>query len=161
MIIDTNSIKPGHSVVTQLDGMDAFVDSLPPLEKKVACTAEIDRMSTSLFIQLHFDGLFTQCCSRCLENYAQQVSGDCRVILEERPGFSGPAAEDAAADFYFNDDSTQIDISTFIFDEIMTSLPLKPLCSNECNGVEHVVPKVEARQETCDPRWEALKKLKK
>lgn len=161
MIIDTNSVKPGHSVVYQSISMDAFLDSLPPLEKKVSCTAEIDRMSTAIFVQLHFEGVFTLSCARCLEEYSQSVTGDCRVILEERSGVSGAAREDDTADFYFNDDAMLVDISPYIFDEIMTSIPLMPLCGTECRGVERAESKAEQVQETYDPRWDALKKLKK
>ena len=161
MVIDTNNIKPGHSVVTQTTTLGEFQESLPPLETGVVCTAEIDRMSTALYVQLHFEGTFTLSCARCLKGYSQNVSGDCRVILEEKPGCSGPANDDGTADYYFNDDEATVDISAFVFDEVMTSIPLMPLCSSTCTGIEVKKAKNTQEEEMCDPRWDALKKLKR
>jgi uncharacterized protein len=92
--------------------------------------------------------------------YHQIISGDFMLILQERDGHFGPAKEDETADFYFDPVHSQIDISPFIYDEIMISLPLKPLCKIDCKGIVVNAGKKARRESEYDPRWEALRTLK-
>jgi len=161
MIIDTSSIKEGSTFLEQSTTLDAFMESLPPLIGKIECTAMINRIRMSIFIQLQYRGVLRLQCARCLKDYEQTVSGECRVILEERSGFSGPATEEDTPDFYFDNEHTQVDISASLFDEIMISLPLMPLCSELCRGVDVKRNADIVDSEPYDPRWEALNKLKK
>jgi uncharacterized protein len=161
MILDTNSIKEGHSVIQQLSDLEIVKDDLPPLTEKVACNVIIDRSGATLYIQVEFNGGLELQCARCLSVYRQPISGDFRLILEEREGHHGPAGEDETANYYFDTSHSQVDISSFIYDEIMTSLPIKPLCDIECKGIVlNATEKIQSESES-DPRWDALRKLKK
>jgi uncharacterized protein len=54
-----------------------------------------------------------------------------------------------------------VDISSAVYDEIMTALPLKPLCSEDCRGVEFGGDGGgSGKGDAVDPRWEALRRLK-
>lgn len=160
MIIDTSSIKDGCTTINRSTALEEYQSSLPLMRGKVECEAVINRVQSSLFIQLHFTGVFSLQCSRCLNNYNQDVVSDCRLILEERSGCCGVADEADVADYYFNEEQAQVDISAYIFDEIMTSFPLMPLCSDLCKGIQPKVSRKDAGDDKCDPRWDALRKLR-
>jgi uncharacterized metal-binding protein YceD (DUF177 family) len=94
-----------------------------------------------------------------------------RVIIKEEEGKHGASLEDDGTDFFFDVNHEVVDISSAVYDEIMTALPLKPLCSQDCRGIEfsgggvsfESVTSVDGgdNEKPVDPRWEALKKLKK
>lgn len=159
MILDTVNIQDGHSVIEQTTDLAEVKDNLPPQAKPVSCTATIDRIGPALYIQLTFIAYFILPCARCLEEYKETIQGDFRMILQEKEGSHGSAPEDDTADFYFDSEHTQVDISPLIFDEIMTALPLKPLCKQDCKGIEFVQSVKKTDEKEPDPRWEALKKL--
>jgi uncharacterized protein len=160
MIVDSNSIPEGHSIIQQQSDLETVKNDLPPLTEKVAGNLIIDRRGATLYIQVQFNGRFDLECARCLSVYHQPISGDFRLILEEREGHSGPAGENETANFYFDASHPQIDISPFIYEEIMTSLPIKPLCDLNCKGIVVNTTNTKHNESWGDPRWDALRKLK-
>jgi uncharacterized metal-binding protein YceD (DUF177 family) len=64
------------------------------------------------------------------------------------------------ADFYYDDAHPEVDISPALFDEVMTALPMKPLCAENCPGIQRG-QETEGDQEGIDPRWQALTKLRR
>jgi uncharacterized protein len=165
MILDIRTIPAGHSVVSQTTELSAYKEDLPPFSEKVVCEAAIDRSGQILYVHLQFKGTFTLECSRCCRPYAYPISSALRLVVKEQPGRSGPSIEDESVDFFYDNRNPDVDLGPAIYEEIMTSLPLKPLCSEECTGVEihtenvRVIDKNE-NNDAIDPRWEALKKIK-
>ena len=163
MILDTGSIREGHSVVRQASDLASVKDDLPPFSGKVMCEATIDRTGPMLYVQLHFEGGFRQECSRCCESFDFPVAATLLLVLQEHDAVAGPAGEEDTADFYFNTGHQSVDLAPVIYDEVMISLPLKPLCSENCTI--HIPAEGSGdssrSEETIDPRWEALLKLKK
>ncbi|MBN1306711.1 MAG: DUF177 domain-containing protein [Chitinispirillaceae bacterium] len=165
MILDACSIHEGHSTIRQLSDLKSAGDNVPPFSGAVECRAEVDRNHATIYARIHFSGLFEQQCARCLTKYNHPVSGDIRLILQEQEGRRGAAREGETADFYFNSRDCRVDVSSAIYDEIMTALPLKPLCSEACPGIvveqkRHDRSAQRSAQREYDPRWEALRKLR-
>lgn len=168
MLIDVRLIPQGHSEIVQDSMLESVKDNLPPFSEPVRCSAGVDRTGDTIVVNLHFEGTFQIQCSRCLESYSAPVSSDILLILKEEAGKFGPSQEDDAVDFYYDVNHDLVDISSAIFDEVMTALPLKPLCSEDCRGIEVNDPDIhissddqKSEEKAIDPRWEALKKLKK
>jgi uncharacterized protein len=171
MILETRIIPEGRSVISQDTELDAVKADLPEIINKIKCKAEVDRSGQNLYVHLWFEGSFKLECSRCLQSLNYELKGETRVIVRERPGSNGVATDDESADFYFDTRNDQVDLSPAIYDEIMTNLPLKPLCRTDCKGipVEGVVIELDDEvtssrrnvADEIDPRWEALKRLKK
>jgi uncharacterized protein len=168
MILDIRTIPACHSELSQSTELDALKIDLPPFSKKIACSAHIDRSGADLFIHLLFESIFELECSRCLKVFSFPIKGDVRLIIKERSGKFGPALDEESVDFYYDSRHPEVDLGPAIYDEIMTALPLKPLCSEDCKGIElrdrHLMVDLEAtpkKKEEIDPRWEALRKLKK
>jgi uncharacterized protein len=124
----------------------------------------MERSGEVLYVHLHFHGTCELECSRCLQRFAFPLKGDLRVTIKERPGKHGPAHDDGEADFFYDSRHLEVDLRPSVYEEIMTALPLKPLCSEACSGIEFQDEKKDnasGTEEDIDPRWEALKKLKK
>lgn len=172
MIIDMRIIPDGHSVLDQECMLESVKENLPSFSEAVRCHAEIDRVGETFVVGLQFEGHFQLQCSRCLESFSVPVSSDLRVIVKEVAGKHGLSLDDDdEVDFYYDSRHDIVDISQAIYDEIMIALPLMPLCNQDCRGIELSDPDinlstdeseaVEAVEKPIDPRWEALKKLKK
>jgi len=164
MIIDVPRVPQGHSVQSQ--DLEPFADDLPATTGKISCTAEIDRSAATLYVHLRFQGTFNLECSRCLTLFAFPIEGELRLVIKEDPAKFGPALDDDSADFLYNSRHGDVDLNPAIYDEIMTAVPMKPLCTEECKGIVPKTAGVAIVDETTpaatiDPRWEALKKLKK
>lgn len=107
-------------------------------------------------------------CSRCLEEFPYRVDVeflDEYLPLEvlEREGLEVELSqEEADLSFY----GEVIDTEALYLEKIYLSLPMKPLCSQDCKGL---CPRcgVNLNRQSCqchleevDPRWEPLKALK-
>ncbi len=168
MILETHLIPEGHSTQQSFSDLENMKDDLPSISKKVDCRLEIDRTGPTIFLHIWFSGEFNIQCARCLETFPLTIKGDFRAVLKEVPGKSGRSLDDDVVDFYFNDKDDSVDLSPLLYEEILTAIPLMPLCKSECKGI--VIDKsnvsVEYKSESkglkkeIDPRWEALRKLK-
>jgi len=87
------------------------------------------------------------------------IKGALRLVIKEQAGKFGQSLDDETADFFFDARHRELDLSPAIYEEIMTALPLKPLCRESCKGIDLGAGRRE--EEPVDPRWEALKKLRK
>ena len=108
-------------------------------------------------------------CSRCLEPFSVPV--DAKFDLRYQPrtvaadgGEREIEEDDFATTFYEND---QIDLGQLIHEQLYLSLPMKPLCREDCRGL---CPQcgTNLNRATCDckrqwddPRFAALKALMK
>ncbi|MDR0330093.1 MAG: DUF177 domain-containing protein [Chitinispirillales bacterium] len=161
MIINTRLVPEGHSVIEQEEAsLAAFKDDLPPSVEPVKCRAEVDRMGGTIAVALRFDGVFEAECARCLGPVAVPVGGGLRVIIQEGQGKHGPSVDGGCADFYFDANHDIVDIGSAVYDEIMIALPMMPLCSEECKGIEAGRGAGADEDRAVDPRWEGLTKLK-
>lgn len=110
-------------------------------------------------------------CSRCANAYSEHLDIDIEEMFlpSDSPELSlGDESEEVEAEdlcvFPYDDDV--IDISEVLRQNILASLPFRPLCREDCRGVcagcgadLNVEECKCSEQKECDPRWEALKKL--
>jgi uncharacterized protein len=159
MVIDVRTVPAGHSVVSRAADLAGYAAELPALKESIACRAEIDRAGTTLYINLFFKGTAELECSRCLAPFDWTVSGNVRLTVKEQPGRQEPVDDDGTVDFYYDSRHLELDLGSVIYEEIMTALPLKPLCREACPGIKLKTGKKSAPA-VIDPRWDALRKLK-
>ena len=159
MILDTHRIPEGHSESFQETELAAFKEFLPALREKISCKAVIDRSDQIISVQIEFSGKLRFECSRCLVEFDYPIVGTLRVVLKEQAGKSGLADEGEPLDYYFDSRHFEVDLNPAIYEEIMIAIPLKPLCSENCKGIEIKSEVKETREP--DPRWEKLKTLRK
>ena len=162
MVIDVRLVPDGHSVFEREAELLGYRDDLPRFLKPLLCRVELDRAGDVIAVSLRFDGEFGVECARCLAPVGVVVGGDMRLVLKEAPGRRGPVSDDEGADFFFDPVDALVDLGPALYDEIMTALPMMPLCSEDCAGVGGVPAESEgaAAEREVDPRWAGLLKLK-
>ncbi|HMD67841.1 MAG TPA: DUF177 domain-containing protein [Chitinivibrionales bacterium] len=166
MRINIHRVPEGRSVVTQdVTAADDNAQGLV-LDGAVSCTADLDRIQAQIHARVRFACTLRLQCSRCLGPVRQSVQGEFRLVMQEKSRSGGrnhlPEEE---VDLVFDDASGDVDLSPFIFDEILLSVPMKPLCSEECRGIGiqgDSAISVEYRRpgQAVDPRWKALERLR-
>jgi uncharacterized protein len=102
-------------------------------------------------------------CSRCLNKYTQAVKSEIRFLLKEEKEQiileSEEGGDQIQKGSFFN-------LDDLVRENLVLSLPLKPLCFVDCKGLCPVcgvnlnLSTCECKREVIDPRWEKLKKLK-
>ena len=112
-------------------------------------------------------------CSRCLTSLSQEISGDFDLVVkrlklgEKVPEIFSEDEDDTDNIIFISHDQIFVDVTGFVRDALLLSVPYKPLCGNDCKGLCPdcgadlnegpcgCVPK------TGDPRWGSLTGLLK
>jgi uncharacterized protein len=76
-------------------------------------------------------------CSRCLGDFSYSIRTD--LDIEFAPKSTAPAAPEIELksdelDLYYYE-GEDIEIESYVFEEVMLSLPIKALCSDSCKGI--------------------------
>ncbi|UCD95185.1 MAG: DUF177 domain-containing protein [Candidatus Zixiibacteriota bacterium] len=104
-------------------------------------------------------------CSRCLEMFDSELSGDLTFIVKTDEGEAVMATDTRAEIVHVRSGEPVVEMNELIRQTLILSIPLKPLCSPECRGL---CPScgVNLNEETCtckteeiDDRWEGLSDL--
>lgn len=108
-------------------------------------------------------------CARCLEPVDQVVARNFELLYRPQ-GIDARAEElsvtDAEAEIgYYRGDG--LELQDVLREQILLALPLKTVCRDDCKGLcPHCGKNLNAEQCSCaepleDPRWEALKDIRK
>jgi len=147
----------------------AGLDREPLLEiSPVLLEGEVSRIEKgfSLDARLTYGGRLE--CSRCLAAYPFDTLEDFTLLLTKRttpPGADVPLASEQL-DEYFYDDPV-VPVAPIAEERIQMAVPMKPLCREDCRGLcptcgeDLNVTACGCAAEAADPRWEALRLLKK
>jgi uncharacterized protein len=167
MIIDIRTVAQGHTTLSRTTRLESVKTEMPPLNGDIQCWADIDRIGDTFYCHVMVECVVRLECSRCLTAFDCPVSGELSVVIKESPDRRNPTVSDTdSVDFYYTTQDTEVDIGSAIFDEIMTAVPLKPLCSIDCKGIAVDDPDIliddmsAEKKEEIDPRWATLLKLK-
>jgi uncharacterized metal-binding protein YceD (DUF177 family) len=159
MKIDISALPEGHSSVQETMVEFDPETEWPRFADGLKCQCEIACLPLELTISVSFSGRVLLQCSRCLDGYEVLVTGTCHVLArasedDEPIGFT----DDDTLEYVYDSDAQSVDLGQLLYDEVMTALPMRPLCRSDCNGVE--VEETPEEPDRSDPRWEALRKLK-
>lgn len=158
MILDLQKLSEGHSEIEQDVRLDEEQTASSGVLGPVACWSEIDRVYMQIHLHVRFSCAVRLSCARCVTEFKKQIEGEYRIVLQDRAS----RLPNDDIDFYFTDEDDQVDTRPALYDEIMTMIPLMPVCNEMCKGVEGAEKGGVTREsdEQIDPRWEALRKLK-
>lgn len=162
MLLTIRKIPEGHSVLSQSVPVSGEKAEGLAIAGDVSCKGEIDRLQSQIHIRLAYECVVNAQCSRCLAPVQCPVAGEFRIVMQEKSRVPARnALPEEEVDLFFSDADDTVDLAPLIFEEILVSLPMKPLCSESCRGIQvgsGSAVSVEY-ETTVDPRWEALKKL--
>ena len=75
-------------------------------------------------------------CSRCLKEFQYEIENEICFFVDHE----SQNCDYDEFDFYvYNGGNDKIDFSQTIYDDIMTQIPMKPLCRNDCEGILNLV----------------------
>ncbi len=127
--------------------------------------ADIQKVNHQYFVNIDVQTKVHMICDCCLDPFEKFLSDRFRIIyaLESLPTDVDETEEDYRT---LATESTDIDVSADIREALLLMIPMKILCTENCNGLcpscgAHLNKKdCDCPKETIDPRWEALQKLK-
>jgi|Deesub1362A_J573_1020465.scaffolds.fasta_scaffold04811_1 uncharacterized protein len=105
-------------------------------------------------------------CSRCLKRFRYPISVEFHEEYVPRPDAVDEehelTDEELALNYYIND---MINLDEFIREQVIVSIPIKPLCKANCMGICPMCGKdlnegsCDCKKEDIDPRLSALKRM--
>jgi uncharacterized protein len=105
-------------------------------------------------------------CSRCLAEYRASLLSDLAFVIDL--GENSGQEESEEEGYYLADPAaTEFEIDDLVREAVLLSIPLKPLCSEECKGlcpscgVDLNRSRCNCARESVDPRWDRLRGLLK
>jgi uncharacterized protein len=159
MILDIRAIPSGFSRITRDVELSEQQARESGLRGAAHCMAELNRTGTRIFVRVQYRCAVRRQCSRCLKLYEQQVDSSYEVILQQVSDADASGAPDDDDRYFFSEEDKQLDVRQALYDDIMINIPIKPLCSAQCPGIQR--SDGGERDEEIDPRWEALVRLKR
>ena len=150
------------------DAESAGFDLVPSQEGPLRAHLAISRHGNEVLVRGEVAVEVGLECARCLRSFSTAVESALETYLEEAKG----RGDDEGGDLTEEETDIEllekgvIDLRTMIAEQIHLSLPVKPLCEEDCRGLCSRCG-IDLNKETCscvgdeiDPRWEALKQLK-
>jgi uncharacterized protein len=125
----------------------------------VAVKANISHLSDKFYFDISFSCEIERVCGRCTKEYLQEVSGKLTLFLQEK-GSDVEDDFDGEIVFYSYDDD-EVDLREAVYEQILLETPIAELCQEDCKGLAQKQIVEDEEEESIDPRWAALKKLKK
>ncbi len=116
---------------------------------------EIYKRAIGYNVRGHIKGSVTLRCSRCDEEYQEQIDKDFSFNLLPTSEITEGQIKRGELDVKFSDEDV-VDLSEVVREQIFLNLPVKPLCSETCE----VEGYREWNSEEKDTRWDKLKELK-
>lgn len=167
MILLVRDIPDGRSTLRQNVTIPEELSEAGGFAAVVACTAIVDRISQQILLRISYSCSVSLVCSRCLKQFDQRISGEFPVVLIEteskkKAALSNEENDEDENGIYFSDTDAEVDVRHLLYEEIMINMPIQPLCAEDCAGICSSAIKSDADpHDTTDPRWDALKKLKR
>ncbi len=138
MIIDVSPIlkEPGASLpfdlkgkVGELDAEGGTAEIVGPLTVRGVATS----LGDGIYVEANVRGSVSLLCSRCLAPFEKPIDLSVEGRFEENAEAGADEEEEEVEVFPL--EGTSCDLDEMIRHEIVLSLPMKPLCSEECKGL--------------------------
>ncbi|WP_457600395.1 YceD family protein [Hydrogenivirga sp.] len=131
-------------------------DLREPVEVKV----RIERDKDGYNVRLSIAGNVQLECSRCLELFDKDLSQEKTKHIEPYPREEHLSLSPEDLEVSFMEEPDVIVLEDMVREEILLSIPMKPLCKPDCMGVSHQAIVFEEEKEApIDPRFAILKDL--
>lgn len=169
MLLDLSKIRTPHERYDQVYRADAFTSGGEyRIVEPVALAFDIFKDKDQFRLVGDVKTVLELPCSRCLESFRWPVDSHFDLRYQPHAHNAGEGEREVEEDdlttaFYQND---EIDLGQLMEEQFYLSLPMKPLCADDCKGL---CPQcgTNLNRETCDckrdwddPRFAALRELK-
>lgn len=146
---------------------DAFEHSLVK-DGALKAVVELDKQETMLILGFHIEGTIKLNCDTCLSDFDQQIELNERQIVKFAEEVDADEPEDLEI-IVLPRKETAIDVSELIYEFITVAVPFINKCEQAGQACDEQMLSTleklsagseEQEEQSSDPRWEALKKLK-
>ncbi len=140
----------------------------------VSVEGTVEKVNGEIICNLNFETAVLMPCSRCLRETIIQLAEKFRTVIAlERHSEEAEESEEEEFDAAAEDDrhkfldGDRLDINRVVLEQVYLSLPMKPLCREDCRGLCTVCGRnlnegeCDCDRTTVDPRLKILEKLKK
>ena len=167
MIIDLNDLEEGF---TDLDfeelSEDIHIDDESlQFSSPVKTRLSFYKLGESLSVQGQSSVSLGMDCVRCLESTALSLDTRFKFVFQKgRPDNVVDGDDDSL--IWLDDRGDKVDLGQDIKDYILLEIPRNPICSESCAGIcpncgENLnTNPCTCKEESIDPRWEALRAIK-
>ncbi len=168
MLVHLEDIHPeGIEIEVCLDPDDPAVRELD-VKGPIVGSLEIKKIGQEILVRGNVSGQVQLTCARCLTDFTAGIRED--VDIELRPLLDLErtsqerelGSDDLDVEFFRGE---QLNTGHLIAEQISLSIPMKPLCRDDCGGLcprcgaDRTLGACACEPDT-DPRWSALKDLK-
>lgn len=165
MIIDIDRIPDvGLKISKEFEFFNAdLLEESATLLEPVRAEISVTKSGEEILIKGRIQSRLSVVCSRCLLPYEFAVDSDFDLVYtpEEMNMLNEQLEKEDLGNIFYSDRT--IDIRVEVFEQLNLTFPVKPLCSQDCQGICPVCGKI-IRNESCsclrdedDPRLEKLK----
>lgn len=165
--ISFKGLKEGkHKFEFEID--DSFFEKLEYSEitkGKLQAIVELNKKPSFLELSFKLNGFIILICDRCLDEYNQEVDYEGSMYVK----FSETDQESDDEIIYISPKENDLDLSHYIYESIILSIPLKRVHPDDKNGMTTCNPEMikklknyktdEPADDGVDPRWDDLKNL--
>ena len=159
MRLDLGKIRTPHEHVEKVYAQEAFAGDRDVFRVVSSVTLAFEIFKDKAQFQLvgAAEGALEQLCSRCLEAFVTPVDVHFDLRYQPHTANTGEGEreieEDDLTTAYYDND--EIDLGQLMREQFYLSLPMKPLCRDECRGLCPVCGTNRNRDAcACTPAWE-------
>lgn len=128
------------------------------IKKPVSVYIEIKKAKGGYDLHVDIEGEIELVCSRCLNIYKKDLTQSKDIRLEwVDPSFHGELTEEDLEVSFLEDEENFV-IEEIVREQIILSVPIKPLCKPDCIGVAEAIFK-EEKYDKINPKFAILKNL--
>lgn len=135
--------------------------------EKIECDFVLNRDGDKIYLQGIISFELQLECARCFEKFVLNKKEKLLAYFIKKEPFideeEGLSQTDVLTEYYRND---IINLEHVFFDTIILSIPMKPLCKDNCKGLCPIcgtnlnIKQCDCKRENIDPRWAPLMALK-
>lgn len=145
---------------------ESFFKNFPEsdIEKcNIEVKLDFDKRENFFLLSFYIDGTIEMPCDRCTEPFNQEIFGDYEVAVKF--GTENNIINEDEDVIYISKGDDYIDVSDLIYEFVVLSIPLRCIHPDDENGKsncnQEIIDKLQVKkEESVDPRWAALEKLK-
>lgn len=161
---DISNLNEGLSV-KDIDILPERVDlgQNSEFQQEIQLHFEINKVGHEIFVKTTFNTTTTLECDRCLTPFTFDIKQTIDLVLTHDKQIMDKEEEDI---YLITEGMTKVDITESIRQNLLLALPVKKICSDNCQGLcpqcgqNLNMNLCNCKHETIDPRWEALKQIK-
>ncbi len=139
------------------------------INNTIECAVVLRKLGSKISLQGEISFSLVLRCSRCFENFSLEKKETLSTYYIARETSFNTEKEDLSqidilTEYY---DNETIDLSQLLYDTVNLSIPIKPLCKDDCRGLCPIcgsdlnTKSCSCKRDKIDTRWEPLKKLLK